>query len=132
MSLLNDEQRKAAAAAVEGGLLAEGEYAGHITEVSAWKEGASLVWKFDLEGHSLWDWTPLSSAGIWRTKARFAELGVELDADGSAFVGMPVKVTVEVGENTQNGEPRNTVTAIARGEGKFAEPVTDPDADLPF
>jgi hypothetical protein len=139
MSLLNDEQRKAAEAAVEGGLLPEGEYAGHITEVASWKEGASLVWKFDVEGQSLWDWTPLGTAGIWRTKERFAALGVPLDADGSAFEGMPVKLSVELGTNTQSGEPKNKVTAVERGVGDFVSEAKavlgatdEDDSSIPF
>jgi hypothetical protein len=136
MSLLNDEQRKAAEEAVEGGLLAEGEYNGTITEVEPWKEGNSLCWKFDLDGHSLWDWTPLTAAGIWRTKERFAALEVDLAADGSAFVGMPVKVSVELGTNTQSGEPKNTVTGVVRLAGELAKAeapaAKKEDDDIPF
>lgn len=137
MSLLDDEQQKQAAAAVEGGLLAEGAHLCHITEVTPWKQGDSLLWKFapDSGEREVWNWTPLKAAGIWRTKERFAALSVALDAGEEAFVGMPVRITVEHGE--YNGEPKVVVTEVERVAGDFVSEAkaalgATEDTDIPF
>ena len=138
MSILDDEQQKQAAAAVEGGLLPEGEHLCHITAVEPWKQGDSLLWKLapDSGEREVWTWTPLKAAGIWRTKERFAALGVALDASEEAFVGMPVRITVEHGE--YNGEPKVVVTDVQRVAGDFVSEAkrvvgaAEEDTDIPF
>ena len=139
MSILNDNEQAAAAAASENGVLPAGEYTGTINAVEKWTSGTSLVWKIAIDGREVWDFTGLTGKGIWRTKARFADLGVGLDAGEEAFIGMPVKVSLEVGVNTQSGKDKNTVTAIERVRGDFfaeakekLEAVEDTDSDIPF
>ena len=51
------------------------------------------------------------------------DLGVGLDAGQEAFIGMPVKVQLEVGVNTSSGKDKNTVTAIERVPGDFVAEV---------
>jgi hypothetical protein len=143
MSILNDNEQAQAAAAVEGGLVAEGVYACRITGVEKWKTGTSLLWKLRIEpgqegaGRELYDWTGLTERGIWKTKERFEALGVELSAGEESFLGMPVAVTVEIGTNDQTGAAKNTVVSVVRGEGGLvAEAVEKLDAvedsDIPF
>lgn len=142
MGILSDIEQAQAAAAVEGGLVAEGIYACRITGVERWTSGTSLVWKLRIEqgqdgaGRELYDWTGLSERGIWKTKERYEALGVPLDAGEEEFLGMVVKVSVEVGINDQTGAPKNKVVSVTRGEGEakpVAEPVTaEDDSDIPF
>ena len=139
MSLLDLQQQEQAANAVEGGLLEEGVYKCRIVGVEEWK-GTSLVWKYRVEpgqdgaGRELWAWTPLTEKGIWRTKELFAALGKELDADETAFLGMPVVVTVELGTNSQTGAAKNEVVDVVRGEGEAVAEAAPGDGDdgIPF
>ncbi len=138
MGLLNDNEQAAAAAATKGTVLPAGSYLGHITGVEKWKNGTSLLWKFkvaqgqDMAGREVWSWTPLSEKGIFRTKERFAQLGIPLDADEDQIEGLPVQVTVAVEINPANNEPRNQVTAMApyTGDDLPPDPVANPDADI--
>lgn len=139
MGLLNDNEQQLAATASENGVLPAGEYTGTIAGVEKWSTGTSLVWKFAIEGREVWDFTGLTEKGIWRTKSRFSDLGVPLNAGEEAFVGMPVKVTLEVGVNSTNGRDKNTVEAIERLPGDFVAEakeklgaVDDADSDIPF
>lgn len=144
MGLLNDSEQAAAAAASENGLLPEGSYKCRIVGVEKWKSGTSLVWKLRVDkdepgaGHEFYDWTGLTERGIWKTKERYAALSVPLDAAEEAFLGMPVRVTVELGTNDQTGEPKNKVTAVVRIEGDLVADAIEKldavaeDSDIPF
>jgi len=144
MSILDPTEQAAAEAATENGLMPAGVYKCRIVGVEKWKTGSSLVWKLRVDkdeegaGREFYDWTGLSERGVWKTKERFAALGVPLDGDETAFLGMPVSVTVEVGLNDQTGEPKNKVTGVARIEGDIVAEAKEKldaveiDSDIPF
>lgn len=144
MGILTDNEQAAAAAASENGLLPDGVYKCRIVGVEKWKSGTSLVWKLRVEkdeegaGHEFYDWTGLSERGIWKTKERYAVLGVPLDAGEEAFLGMPVRVTVELGTNDQTGEPKNKVISVERIAGELVSDAKEKleavaeDSDIPF
>jgi hypothetical protein len=141
MAILSQQEQAAAANATESGLVPAGLYRCRIVGVEKWKSGTSLVWKFRVEkdqdgaGHEIFDWTGLSERGVWKTKERFAALGVELSADETAFLGMPVQILVEVGLNDQTGEPKNKVVSVVRLPGDVSEAaptLTTDDETIPF
>jgi hypothetical protein len=140
MSILDPNEQQTAEQATENGLLPEGEYTAHITAVEKWKSGTSLVWKFVVApgqpgaGEDVWDWTAITPKGIWRTKARYAALGLTLDATEEQACAVPVTLTVEIGD--YNGEPKNKVVGLVRYEGELAAApvaaVKPDDSDIPF
>jgi len=138
MSILNDNEQALAASASENNVLPAGEYTGSVVAVEKWNTGTALVWKFSIEGQEVWDFTGITEKSIGRTKARYAALDVPLNASEDAFIGMPVRVTLEVGTNTTNGKEKNTVTAIERLPGEFVAEAKDKlgavaeDSDIPF
>jgi len=137
MSILDPNEQQTAENTTENGLLPEGDYIARICAVEKWKSGTSLVWKFELvagqdgAGEDIWDWTAITKKGMFRTKQRYAALGLTLDATEEQACAVPVVLTLEIGE--YNGEPKNKVAGLVRYEGELApEPESAGDDDIPF
>ncbi len=142
MSILDPNEQQTAEQSTENGVLPEGEYTARIFAVEKWKSGNSLVWKFRVaagqlgSGEEIWDFTGLTAKSMYRTKQRYAALGLSLDASEEQACAVPVTLTLEIGENENTGEPKNKVVSLVRYEGELApEPASaeaKAESDIPF
>jgi len=140
LSLLNPNEQQAAEKAESSSLLPPGIYTCRVKEVSRWRTGTSLVWKFrvakgqPLAGREVWSWTGLNDDSIFRTKEYLAALGFDLTASEDEIEGTPCKVNVQIEARTDTGEPANKVKKVFAYSGPELpeEDAEFTDDDIPF